>query len=103
MRAFEKTPKMAEFNKKKYTHPLICDHHKNPSKDWYVYFTFKEKRNVHRFKRREGINRIKDLNEKLTAINELLQEIIFDLRNGWDPVTDPKREYDYDPNTYVET
>jgi hypothetical protein len=37
------------------------------------------------------------LTEKLEAINDLRDEISFDLQNGWNPFIDKKRENDYNP------
>lgn len=52
---------------------------------------------MYKFKRREGINRTKDLRERINVVEELLLEIQFDLKHGWNPVLDPKRENDYNP------
>jgi hypothetical protein len=62
-----------------------------------VFFRFKNDGKVHKYKRREGINRIMELSARLTAIEELRKEIEFDLQNGWNPIADPKREVDYNP------
>lgn len=85
------------YKRKRYTAPVICDHGNDTSKDWYVFFCYKSDGKVHKFKKREGINRIKDLAKRTTAIENLLMEIEFDLRHGWDPLNDPKREIDYNP------
>lgn len=86
---------MASFKKKCFTVPVICQHNKDLSKDWYVFFRFKNEGKVHSYKRREGINRIGKLKARLTAIEELRDEIEFDLKNGWNPIADPKRELEY--------
>jgi len=88
---------MPSFKKKLYTKPVVCRHNNDLSKDWYVFFRFKNEGKIHKYKRREGINRIMELSARLTAIEELRKEIEFDLQNGWNPVTDPKREIDYNP------
>jgi hypothetical protein len=88
---------MPSFKKKKYTEPVIGSHNNDLSKDWYVFFRFKHEGKVFKFKRREGVNRIKDLSRKLSAIEELLSEIQYDLKHGWNPLLDPKRENDYNP------
>lgn len=88
---------MASFKKKCYTNPVICQHNHDLSKDWYVFFRFKNEGKIHSFKRREGINRIEELSVRLMAIEELRDEIEFDLINGWNPVKDPKRELEYIP------
>jgi hypothetical protein len=88
---------MASFKKKKYTDPVISSHDNDLSKDWYIFFRFKYEGKVFKFKRREGINRIKDLNQRLEAVEELLSEVQYDLINGWNPILDPKREVDYNP------
>jgi len=91
---------MPSFKKKKYTDPVICRHNNDLSKCWYVFFRFKYERKIYKYKRREGINRIKELDERLNAIAELLAEIRYDLVHGWNPRLDPKRENDYNPHSY---
>jgi hypothetical protein len=86
---------MASFRKKVYTDPVISKHGNDITKDWYVFFRYKHEGKVYKFKRREGVNRIKDLTERLSAIEDLLYDIKFDLKNGWNPILDPKREKDY--------
>lgn len=88
---------MPPFKKKKYTEPIICNHRNDVYKDWYVFFRFKHEGKIHKFKRREGINRIKDLEQRLKEVETLLSEISYDLKNGWNPCLDPKREIDYNP------
>lgn len=88
---------MPTFKKKKYTEPVICKHDNDVSKDWYVFFRFKHDGKVYKFKRREGVNRIKKLSERLKAIEELRDEVAFDLKHGWNPISDRKREIDYNP------
>lgn len=88
---------MTSFKKKCYTMPVICQHNNDLSKDWYVFFRFKSDGKVHSYKRREGINRIEKLKARISAIKELRDEIEFDLTNGWNPITDPKRELEYSP------
>jgi len=86
---------MASFKKKTYTDPVISRHDNDLAKDWYVFFRYKYAGNVYKFKRREGINKIKDLQERLSAVEDLKYELKFDLKNGWNPLDDPKRELDY--------
>ncbi len=86
---------MPSFNKKIYTEPVICKHGKDVSKDWYVFFSFKSSDKEHKFKRREGINRIKSLSGRLKAIRELREDISYDLKHGWNPLLDPKRQNYY--------
>jgi hypothetical protein len=88
---------MSGFGKKCYTKPVICQHDEDLSKDWYVFFRFKNEGKVHSYKRREGINRIEKLKPRISAIKELRDEIEFDLKNGWNPIIDPKRELEYSP------
>ncbi len=88
---------MSSFKKKNYTRPVIYKHNNDVSKDWYVFFCFKDEGKIRKYKRREGVNRIKELNERLNAINELVEEIEFDLQHGWNPILDPKRELNYNP------
>ena len=93
---------MASFKKKYYTTPVICRHNKELLKDWYVFFQFKYEGKIYKYKRRDGVNRIKDLKKKLLAINKLLIEIEieFDLKDGWNPLLDPKRDKTY--NKYLD-
>lgn len=88
---------MSGFGKKCYTKPVLCQHDNDLSKDWYVFFRFKNEGKVHSYKRREGINRIEDLNDRLSAIEELRDDIEFDLICGWNPIKDPKRALEYGP------
>jgi hypothetical protein len=83
------------FKKRNYTDPVICKHDNDVTKDWYVFFQFKHDGKVHKVKRREGINRLKELQERIEATHELLSEIKSDLKHGWNPFKDPKREYNY--------
>jgi hypothetical protein len=92
---------MPSFKKKKYTDPVACRHNNNLSKDWYVFFRFKYEGKVYKYKRREGINRIKELEGRLQAIADLVEEIRYDLVHGWSPLLDPKREKDYNPYLLV--
>lgn len=80
-----------------YTDPVICKHGNDVTKDWYIFFRYKHEAKVYKFKRREGVNRIKDLQERLLAIEDLQYDLKFDLKNGWNPILDPKREKDYNP------
>lgn len=88
---------MAFFKKKKYSNPVISKHCNDVTKDWYVFFSYKFEGKIYKFKRREGINRVKELDHRLNAIHELLSEILYDLQYGWNPILDPKRENDYNP------
>lgn len=88
---------MASFKKKVYTDPVICMHNNDVEKDWYIFFRYKHEGKVYKFKRREGINRIKDLQERLSVIEDLQHELKYDLKNGWNPILDPKREINYNP------
>lgn len=88
---------MSSFKKKEYTDPVICNQENQVQKDWYVFFRIRYAGKVYKFKRREGINRIKNLEEKLIAIKQLTIDIAFDLENGWNPIIDPKREKEYNP------
>jgi hypothetical protein len=88
---------MSRFKKRSYAHPIISDHANDLSKDWYVFFQYKHQGKVYRFKRREGINRIKNIDDRINAINKLRNEIEYDLSHGWNPIVDKKRELDYNP------
>ena len=92
---------MPSFKKKKYTDPVACRHNNDLSKDWYVFFRFKHDGKVYKYKRREGINRIKELEGRLQAIAGLVEEIRYDLMHGWNPISDPKRERNYNPYLVV--
>ena len=60
---------MSAFGKRHYTIPVIGKHDSDISKDWYVFFCFKHEGKVYKFKRREGINRIKDGNQFVSHNN----------------------------------
>ena len=86
---------MTSFKKKYYTDPIISKHDNDLTKDWYVFFRFKYEGKIYKYKRREGINRIKTLKKRSEAIKQLFDEIKVDLMNGWNPILDPKREKNY--------
>lgn len=86
---------MTSFKKKTYTEPVICKHRNDVSKDWYVFFRFKSQKKIYRYKRREGINRIKSLSDRLKAIQDLRDDISYDLKHGWNPLLDSKRQKYY--------
>jgi hypothetical protein len=88
---------MASFKKKFYTEPVISKHNNDLSKDWYVFFRFKNDGKVHNFKRREGVNHFKTLESRIEEIEILRNNIHFDLQYGWNPLTDRKREIVYGP------
>lgn len=88
---------MPPFKKKVFTEPVISNHCNDLERDWYVSFRYKHIGCIHKLKRREGVNRIKDLQQRLVAISELRDELSFDLKHGWNPFVDPKREGDYNP------
>jgi hypothetical protein len=88
------------FYKKSYTQPKVCKHDNDLDKDWYVFFSYKCEGKTYKIKRREGINRIKTLAERIEAADELLESIKQDLKNGWNPKADKKREIDYNPFLY---
>jgi hypothetical protein len=83
--------------KKSYTWPQARDHNGDLTKKWYVSFTYKCEGNSYRFTRSEGINRIMDLEERTAALARLLADIKFDLKNGWNPLEDEHRDFDYNP------
>jgi hypothetical protein len=66
-------------------------------KDWYVFFEFKYEKKIYKFKKREGVNRIKDLKERIEEIDELRKQIEMNLYFGWNPITDPGRIGEYNP------
>lgn len=88
---------MGLFKKNNFTKPVICKHNNDIAKDWYVFFQFKFEGKFIKYKRREGINRIKDLEIKKLACEELQYSLYFDLKHGWNPKLDPSRELDYNP------
>ncbi len=84
-------------NKKNYTTSVVNTHGNDLKKDWYVFFQFKHERKTYKFKKRGGVNRIKELEERIEAINSLKNEIDFNLYCGWNPVADPKCLREYNP------
>lgn len=72
-------------NKKKYTKPVI---YKNGN-DWFVYFEyFNEATGKYQpFKKREGLNRIKNLQEKESEFKALRKAREEWLKSGWNPIT----------------
>lgn len=73
---------------KQFTDPVL----NTTGNDWYVFFQFTHEGETYKRKIRENINREKDRKarrEKGKALVELCREW---LENGWNPITDPKRE-----------
>ncbi|MCW3106310.1 MAG: Phage integrase family protein [Segetibacter sp.] len=89
------------FYKKSYSQPKVCNHRNDLTKDWYVFFSYKCEGKTYRLKRREGVNRIPDLEERIAAIMALAESIKYDLKHGWNPLADRKREIDYNPFLYT--
>jgi hypothetical protein len=56
-----------------------------------VFFEYKHDGKKYKFKKREGVNRIKDVNERIEDIKALRNELERDLFFGWNPLRDPKR------------
>ena len=81
--------------KRHYSDPRISDHGGDIKKEWYVFFLFKHEGKVYKIKKREGVNRIKKLEERLEAISELQLELKLELKYGWNPITDAKRTTNY--------
>lgn len=70
-----------------YTRPVLCT--ANPQ-DWYVYFEFNHQGKWHIFKKREGINRIKELKDRQKEGELLAEARLMWLQSGWNPTVDPK-------------
>src|ERR1700761_4184785 len=70
-----------------FTHPVVSS--TNPC-DWYVYFEFFHNGKWHSFKKREGINRIKNVNQRRKEAEMLAEARLIWLQSGWNPILDPK-------------
>jgi len=70
-----------------YTVPIISI---SNAKDWFIYFRFTHEGVEYLRKFREGINRIKDKAERMTAAEQLCQNYTEWLKMGWNPITDPE-------------
>jgi hypothetical protein len=80
-----------------YTKPVISKHCNDLKKDWYVFFEYSQGGKIYKFKKREGVNRVKELTERIEAIKELRKELERNLYFGWNPITDPQRVWRYNP------
>jgi integrase len=67
--------------------PVLC---KTNPKDWYILIRFFHSGKWHDIKRREGINREKDLKKRREEALALCEARLQWLNDGWNPVTDPK-------------
>jgi hypothetical protein len=56
-----------------------------------VFFEYKHDGKKYKFKKRDGVNRIKNFNERIEDIKALRDELERDLFFGWNPLQDPKR------------
>jgi hypothetical protein len=79
-------------NGKKYTNPVICQHNNDLKKDWYVFFEYTHDGRKYKIKKREGINRIKTLPNRIREIKILRQNIEGYLDLGWNPIIDNNRK-----------
>lgn len=70
-----------------YTIPELVSKNKN---DWYIYFTYELNGVKIPVKRRDGINRIKDLKQREIEGQALAKARLTWLQAGWNPITDPK-------------
>jgi len=75
-------------NNQKYTYPKLCTRSGDITKQWYVYFNFTEDGVKKQIRVKRGLNLVKDLKERKREAAALLQAVIIDLRNGWNPITD---------------
>lgn len=70
-----------------FTIPVVCTTNEN---DWYIFFQFFHAGEWHKRKLREGINRIKDRNQRKKEASILSEMRHQWLKEGWNPVTDPE-------------
>lgn len=70
-----------------FTHPVVSS--ANPN-DWYIYFEFCHNGKWHSFKKREGINRIKNIKHRRKEAEMLAEARLIWLQSGWNPILDPK-------------
>ncbi|MFT3825124.1 MAG: tyrosine-type recombinase/integrase [Chitinophagaceae bacterium] len=74
------------FSQTSFTVPVVCTTDPN---DWYVYFEFTINGKTYERKKREGINRYKDLGERRKEAEALAEAKKQWLESGWNPVSDP--------------
>lgn len=72
--------------------PILCDTNKDGriAKEWFIFFTVTINGEKIERKRREGINRIKDLKQRRIEGEALAKARYEWLKAGWNPITDPK-------------
>lgn len=75
------------YQQQHFTQPVVC--FTNP-KEWYIYFKFYHNGKWHEFKKREGLNRIKNIRQRRKEAELLAEARLIWLQSGWNPVLDPK-------------
>ncbi len=78
--------------RKNFTTPVVCSYDGDTSEEWYIFFQYFHAGKWHKFKKREGINRIKDARERMAEAKALREARELWLKMGWNPVTDPEFE-----------
>lgn len=76
-----------------YTIPRLCFHKGDMTKQWYVYFYFRDntgKRKQFRYKM--GINYLETKKERILEANAIIQALSTKLQDGWNPLTKEKEE-----------
>jgi hypothetical protein len=81
---------MESFRNPNYSKPVISKHCNDLKRDWNVFFEFLHEGKIHKIIKREGVNRLKVLDERINAINILQEKIDSCLRFGWNPILDPQ-------------
>lgn len=63
------------------------------SKKWFVYYSYKDPRNgqMKRFKTYEGLHKIKDFQKRTDASEKLCADILYKIKNGWNPFIDDEK------------
>lgn len=70
-----------------FTSPVVCS--TNPL-DWYIFFRFYHNGKWHELKKREGLNRIKNIRVRRKEAELLAEARLIWLQSGWNPILDPK-------------
>lgn len=73
---------------KVYTMPKLCTCGGNLEKDWFVYFNHHNLNGTYKqFRYKLGINYLKTKKERIQEGNAIIEALLGNLRNGWNPLT----------------
>ncbi len=71
-----------------YTYPKLCSRSGDVTKQWYVYFFWLENDQKKQIRVKRGLNLIKNKKEREQEGKILVQVVLNQLNDGWNPITD---------------